>query len=85
MENTDLIKIDDENNSITIYLENHPLRVHSVLISLVVGNIEAIKEIMGETIANGTAFATMKMIAEQYQEAYDDLQKHGQVQSVQIN
>ena len=84
MENTDLIKVNDENHSITIYLENNPIRVHSVLASLVVVNIEEIKEIMGETIANGTAFATMKIIAEQYQEAYEDLQKL-EVQNNQIN
>lgn len=84
MENTDLIKVNDENNSITIYLKNNPIRVHSVLVSLVVGNIDAIKETMGETIANGTAFATMKTIADQYQEAYEDLQKL-EVQNNQIN
>lgn len=67
MENTDLIKFNYENNSLTICLENNQIRVHSALVSLVMGNIEAIKETMGETIANGTAFATMKMIAEQYQ------------------
>lgn len=84
MENTDLIKFNDENNSLTICLENNPIRVHIALVSLVIGNIEAIKETMGETIANGMAFATMKALAEQYQEAYEDLQKL-EVQNNQIN
>lgn len=84
MENTDLMKFNDENDSITIYVGNSPIRLHSVLISLVMGNIEAIKEAMGETLANATAFATMKMIADQYQEAYEDLREL-EVQNNSIN
>ena len=87
MQNTDLeklIKVDDKKETITIEYPNNPIVFHSILTSLVLANLDTIKDTLGQPLGNAAAFATLKTIADQYQEAYEDLQKL-EVQNNQIN
>ena len=87
MQNTDLeklIKVDDKKETITIEYPNNPIVFHSILTSLVIANLDTIKDTFGQALVDATAFATLKTIADQYQEAYENLQKL-EVQNNQIN
>lgn len=87
MQNIDLeksVKVDDERKTIQIEFPNNPIVFHSLLTSLVISNLDAIKDTFGQTLANATAYGTLKMISDQYQEAYEYLQKL-EVQNNSIN
>ena len=87
MQNIDLeklVKVDDKKETITIEYPNNPIVFHSILTSLVIANLDTIKDTFGQALVDATAYATLKMIADQYQEAYEDLQKL-EVQNNQIN
>ena len=87
MQNTDLeklIKVDDKKETIMIEYPNNPIVFHSILTSLVIANLDTIKDTFGQALVDATAYATLKTIADQYQEAYEDLQKL-EVQNNQIN
>ena len=87
MQNTDLeklIKVDDKKETITIEYPNNPIVFHSILTSLVIANLDTIKDTFGQALVDATAYATLKIIIDQYPEAYEDLQKL-EVQNNQIN
>ena len=87
MQNTDLeklVKVDDKKKTIMIEYPNNPIVFHSILTSLVIANLDTIKDTFGQALVDATAYATLKTIADQYQEAYEDLQKL-EVQNNQIN
>lgn len=88
MQNIDLeklVKVDDKRETITIEYPNNPIIFHSILTSLVIINLDTIKDTFGQALVDATAFATLKAIADQYQEAYEDLRGYEKVQSDQIN
>lgn len=87
MRNIDLekwVKVDDKKETITIEYPNDPIVFHSILTRLVIANLHTIKDTFGQALVDATAYATLKTIADQYQEAYEDLQKL-EVQNNQIN
>lgn len=79
-----LVKVDDKKETITIEYPNNPIVFHSILTSLVIASLDTIKDTFGQALVDATAYATLKTIADQYQEAYEDLQKL-EVQNNQIN
>lgn len=86
MENIDLselLEFNEEKQTITISNAD-PILFHGILTSLVMANIDAVKESIGGAIGNTLAFSTLKMIANKYQEAYEDLQRL-EVPNDQIN
>lgn len=87
MQNIDLeklVKVDDKRETIMIEYPNNPIVFHSILTSLVIANLDTIKDTLGQPLGNATAYATLKTIIDQYPEAYEDLQKL-EVQNNQIN
>lgn len=87
MQNIDLeklVKVDDKRETITIEYPNNPIVFHSILTSLVIANLDTMKDTFGQALVDATVFATLKTIIDQYPEAYDDLQKL-EVQNNQIN
>lgn len=87
MQNIDLeklVKVDDKKETITIEYPNNPIVFHSILTSLVIANLDTMKDTFGQALVDATAYATLKTIIDQYPEAYEDLQKL-EVQNNQIN
>ena len=87
MQNIDLeklVKVDDKKETIMIEYPNNPIVFHSILTSLVIANLDTIKDTFGQALVDATAYATLKIIIDQYPEAYEDLQKL-EVQNNQIN
>lgn len=80
-----LVKVDDKRGTITIEYPNNPIIFHGILTSLVIANLDTIKDTLGQPLVNATAFAMLKAIADKYQEAYEDLRGYEEVQSDQIN
>lgn len=88
MQNIDLeklVKVDDKRETIMIEYPNNPIVFHSILTSLVIANLDAIKDTFGQALVDATAFATLKTIIDQYPEAYEDLRGYEKVQNDQIN